>query len=188
MSFIEDGKGSGRKASVSYVQRLNVSAKEAGRIFYASRDFGQAYNMAFDGSATTASGDYTFYLKNTSTTDNLFVSTIEFHSVENTKWKIWSVTGTAAGGTTVTPSGLNLSKAIPAAVSGMSNSGGSITGLTTVNLLGTHRNTALGDSEMDFQGALMLGPGDAIVLEMDNGTTGLVSHDCFLWFEPIGAS
>lgn len=188
MSFIEDGKGSGRKASVSYVQRLNVSAKTATRFFYASRDFGQAYNLAFDGSATTAAGDYSLYIKNDSTTENLFISTIEFHSVENTKWKIWQVTGTAAGGTTETPKDLNLAKSIPSATTAMSNSGGSITGLTTAGLIGTHRNTALGDSEMDFQGALILGPGDAIAVEMDVGTTGLVSHDCFFWFEPIGAS
>ena len=187
MSFIEDGKGSGRKASVSSVQRLNVSSKTQPRIFYASRDFGSAYNAAVEG-GSTAAGDYSMYLKNDSTTSNLFISVIEFHSVENTKWKIWQVSGTAAGGTTVTPAELNLSKSIPAAVTCMGNSGGSITGLSTVQQIGTHRNTALGDSEMDWQGALILGPGDAIAVEMDTGTTGLVSHDCFFWFEDIGAS
>ena len=118
----------------------------------------------------------------------MFVSEIEFHSVENTKWKIWSVTGTAAGGTANTPSEMNLGKNIPAPVTAMDNSGGAITGLTTVKQLGSHRNTALGDSGMDFAGVLILGPGDAVAIEMDTGTTGLVSHDWFFWMEDIGAS
>lgn len=187
MSFIEDGKGSGRKASVSSVQRLNVSAKNADRIFYASRDFGSAYNLVAE-SGSVAAGAYTLYLKNDSSTQNLFVSVIEFHSVEATKWKIWEVSGTAAGGTTNVPAELNIGKSIPAPVTAIDSSGGAITGLTQVTQLGTHRNEALGDSEMDFGGAMILGPGDAIAIEMDTGTTGVVSHDLKFWFEDIGAS
>jgi hypothetical protein len=185
--FIEDGKGSGRKCSVSSVQRLNVSAKTQPRIFYASRDFGNAYNMVCE-SSSTAAGAYTLYLKNASSDSNLFVSVIEFHSVENTKWKIWEVSGTATGGTSNTPAEMNLSKSIPADVTAMDNSGGAISGLTQVKQLGSHRNTALGDSEMDFEGALILGPNDAIAVEMDTGTTGITSHDLYFWFEGIGAT
>ena len=104
---IEDGKGKNGDCSVSSVQRLNVSAKSIGRSFYASRDFGQTFNTVYDDVAA-APGDYTAYLKNTSPTRNLYVRSIEFHSVENVKWKVWSVTGTAAAGALVTPSNLNL--------------------------------------------------------------------------------
>jgi len=187
MATIDDGKGSGRKASVSSVQRLNVSGKDANRMFYASRDFGSSYNMVCE-SGSVAAGAYSAYLKNTSSTQNLFVSEIEFHSVENTKWKIWSVTGTAAGGTANAGAELNLGKNIPAPISGMDSSGGTITGLTQVTQIGSHRNTALGDSGMNFAGVLILGPGDAIGIEMDTGTTGIVSHDLFFWMEDIGAS
>jgi len=187
MATIDDGKGKNGKASVSSVQRLNVSGKNANRMFYASRDFGSAYNFVVEG-GSTAAGAYSCYLKNTSSTQNVFVSEIEFHSVENTKWKIWEVSGTAAGGTTNVPAELNLGKNIPAPVSAMDNSGGTITGLTQVNQIGSHRNTALGDSGMNFAGVLILGPGDAIAIEMDTGTTGLVSHDFFFWMEDIGAS
>jgi hypothetical protein len=187
MATIDDGKGKNGKASVSSVQRLNVSAKNAGRIFYASRDFGSAYNLVAE-SGSVAAGAYTMYLKNTSSTQNLFISVIEFHSVENTKWKIWEVSGTAAGGAVNTPAELNIGKNIPAPVSAMDSSGGTITGLTNVTQLGTHRNTALGDSEMDFGGAMILGPGDAIAIEMDTGTTGIVSHDLKFWMEDIGAA
>jgi hypothetical protein len=184
--FIEDGKGKSGNASVSWVQRLNVSSKSEDRKFYASRDFGLCYNAVFD-NITATDGDYTAYLKNTSSTYNLFVSEIEFHSLLATKWKIWQVTGTAASGETVTPSELNLSKSIPADAIAMAGDT-SITGLTTVQQVGSHRNTPTGDSGMNFRGCLILGPGDAIAIELDVGVSGLVSHDMFFWFEPIGAS
>lgn len=183
---IEDGKGKNGDASVSSVQRLNVSAKIAERYFYASRDFGQAFNAVYD-NQTVAAGEYSAYLKNTSTTRNLFVNHVEFHAVENVKWKIWEVTGTAASGETVTPSNFNLASGQPAEAIAMSGDT-AITGLTTVKQLGSHRSEALSDSEMDYEGALILGPGKAIVVEYDTGTTGLCSHDIFFWYESIGAS
>ena len=183
---IEDGKGSGRQASVSSVQRLNVSAKTAPRMFYASRDFGLAYNAVYDG-ITAAAGEYTAYLKNTSTTRNLFISEIEFHSFEAVKWKIWSVTGTAAAGESVEPAELNLSKGITAEATAMAGNT-AITGLTTVAQIGSHRSAALEDSDMNFQGSLVLGPGDAIAIEYDAGTSGICSHDIFFWYEGLNDS
>ena len=183
---IEDGKGKNGDMSVSSTQRGNVSAKTAPRMFYASRDDGLAYNAVFDG-ITSAAGEYTAYLKNISTTRNMFVSEIEFHSVEAVKWKIWSVTGTAAAGEVVTPTELNLSKSIPAEATAMAGNT-AITGLTTIAQLGSHRSEALSDSGMNFQGSLILGPSDAIAIEYDTGTSGICSHDMFFWFETIGAS
>ena len=182
---IEDGKGKNGDASVSDVQRLNVSAKTQPRIFYVSRDDGGAYNAVYD-DITAAAGEYTMYLKNTSSTRNIHIADIEFHSVENVKWKVWSVSGTAAAGETVTPSELNLSKGIPADCIAMAGNT-AITGLSTVAQLGSHRSQANGDSDMMFEGALILGPGNAIAVEYDAGTSGICSHDCFFWFEDIGA-
>ena len=186
MATIEDGKGKNGKASVSSVQRLNVSSKTGLRHFYASRDFGLAYNAVYD-NITSAAGEYTAYLKNTSTTRNLFVSQIEFHSAEDVKWKIWSVSGTAAAGEVVTASEMNLSKNIPAEASCMAGDT-AITGLTAISQIGSHRSQANGDSGMNFGGSLILGPSDAIAIEYDAGTGGLCSHDLFFWFEDIGAS
>ena len=183
---IEDGKGKNGDCSVSSVQRLNVSAKTAPRHFYASRDFGQAFNAVYD-DMTVAAGEFAAYLKNTSTTRNLFVGHTEFHSAENVKWKIFEVTGTAASGATVTPSNFNLASGQPAETSAMSGDT-AITGLTAVKQLGTHRSEAFGDSSMEFDGALVLGPGKAIAIEYDAGTTGLCSLDVFFWFEDIGAA
>ena len=183
---IEDGRGKNGDASVSIVQRLNVSSKTAPRWFYASRDFGLSFNAVYDG-LTVAATEYSAYLKNDSATRNLFVGTIEFHSAEAVKWKIWEVTGTAASGASVTPSNFNLASGIPAEATAMSGDT-AITGLTTVKQLGSHRSQALGDSDMDFEGALILGPGKAIAVEYDTGTTGICSHDIFFWYEDLGAS
>jgi len=183
---IEDGKGKNGTASVSAVQRLNVSSKTQGRSFYASRDFGQAFNAVYD-NITAAAGDYTAYLKNSSPTRNLFVRSIEFHSVENVKWKVWSVTGTAASGAVVVPSNINLASGLSAEAITMSGDT-PITGLTSIQQIGSHRSQAFGDSEMHYDGALILGPGDAIAVEYDAGTTGLCSHDLFFWYETIGAT
>jgi hypothetical protein len=183
---IEDGKGKNGDASVSSVQRLNVSAKNAPRYFYASRDFGQCFNAVYD-NQTVATGEYSAYLKNTSTTRNLFINHMEFHAVESVKWKIWEVSGTAAAGEDVTPSNFNLASGQPAEATAMAGDT-AITGLTQVKQIGSHRSEALSDSAMDFEGALILGPGKAIAIEYDTGTTGICSHDIFFWYEAIGAS
>lgn len=180
---LEDGKGKNGDMSVSVAQRGNVSSKNAERSYYVSRDDGLAFNAVFD-SINAAAGDYTLYLKNDSTTRNMFIDTIEFHSVEAVKWKIWHVTGTAAAGEPVTPTNLNLASGKIAETTAMAGNT-PITGLTNVSQLGTHRSQALGDSEMDFHGALLLGPQDAIAVEYDSGTTGDCSHDLFFWFENL---
>ena len=181
---IGDGKGKNGDASVSAVQRLNVSAKEANRDFYASRDFGLAFNAVYD-NQTVAAGEYSAYLKNTSTTREMFIGHIEFHSASAVKWKVWEVSGTAAAGEVVTPSNFNLASGIPAEATAMAGDT-AITGLTQVKQLGSHRSEALAESEMHYGGALILGPGKAIAVEYDTGTTGICSHDIYFWFEELG--
>ena len=105
---IEDGGGKNGDMTVSSTQRGNVSAKTRDRMFYASRDDGLAYTGVFD-PVTAAAGDYVAYLKNTSSTRNMFITDISFGGVENILWRIWAVTGTAASGETVTPTPMNLS-------------------------------------------------------------------------------
>ena len=180
---IQDGGGSGRLATVSSFFRLNVSAKTNPRTFYSSRDEGQAFNaITIDTSADA--GDYIWYLKNTSTTDNLYIKHIEFHSVNAAVWAVWEVTGTPTG-STVTPSNLNLGSANAAQATCYGN--GAVGGLTTVKRIGTHRNDALGEGEMNYEDALVLAPGSAIAVEYDTGTTGAAEIDCFFHYETIGA-
>ena len=180
---LQDGGGSGRLATVSSFFRLNVSAKTNPRIFYSSRDEGKAFNAISTASSIVA-GEYIMYLKNDSTTDNLYVKHVEFHSENAAVWKVWQVTGTAAGSSVILPSNLNLGSANIAEAT--SRGDGSITGLTNVKQIGTHRNGANGEGEMNYENALVLPPGSAIAVEYDSGTTGPAEIDMFFHYETIG--
>jgi len=183
---IEDGKGKNGDASVSSVQRLNVSAKTAPRSMYAARDDGLSYSAIYDDMTATA-GDVIAYLKNNSATRNLFVGDIAMGGVEAIHWKIFSVSGTAASGATVTPASTNLSKNIPSETIAMSGDT-AITGLTNISQVSTNRSAANSDAEEAFDGSLILGPGDAIAIEYDAGVTGLCEVDIHFHFENLGAS
>jgi hypothetical protein len=180
---IQDGGSSGRKATVSSFNRLNVSAKTQPRIFYASRDEGLSFNVISDVTSATA-GDYVLYIKNTSSTRNMFVQHIEFHSVNAVKWKVWKVTGTASG-TDVLPGNLNLGSGIPSETE--TKGDGAVTGLTIDYQVGIHRTEAGGEGEMDYTDALILTPGTSIAIEYDSGTTGGCEVDCFYHFEDLKA-
>jgi len=181
---IEDGKGKNGDASVSNTQRLNVSNKGASRIYYVSRDTGLAFNAVYP-AITAAAGDYVAYLKNTSSTRNLFVGRVEFHSAENVEWNVWQVTGTAASGETIVPSNLNLGSGLQAEAIAMAGDT-TITGLTQVQQIGVHRTPAMGEASMDFEYALILSPGTAIALEYQAGTDGLCEFDFHFYYETLG--
>ena len=183
---IEDGKGKNGDCSVSAAQRLNVSSKTRSRLFYISRDDEQAFNAVMP-SFSAAAGEYVFYLKNSSSSKNLFVHSLEYHSVQAVHWKVWQCTGTAAAGTVITASNLNLGSGRTAEAICMGGAA-TLTGLTLGNQIGTHRTQALGDSDMNFGEGLILAPNTAIVVEYDTGTTGLCEIDCIFHFEPIGFS
>ena len=183
---IQDGKGKNGDASVSSVQRLNVSAKTRDRLFYISRDDQLAFNAVMP-TFNAASGNYVYYLKNTSSSRNIFIHTVEFHSVEAVAWRVWVVTGTAAGGTSITPTNLNLGSGRLAEATVMGG-GATITGLTLGAQLGVHRTQALGEASMNWGEGLILAPNTAIMIEYDTGTTGLCEIDCIFHFETVGAS
>lgn len=177
---IEDGKGRGYNASVSSAHRLNVSSKSLDRIFYISRDDGRAFNL-ISVVASAAAGDHIAYIKNTSSTRNMYIYRVEFHSANAALWKLWSVTGTAAGGSALTPSNLNRTSSKTAEATARGD--GAVTSLTTGDILGVHRSAANGEGEMSYDGALILGPNDAVSVEYDTGTTGAAEVDFLFWYE-----
>ena len=173
----------GKIASVSSTNRLNVSAKTNPRIFYTSRDNGLAFN-AIATSATNSAGEFVMTMKNTSTTRNLFMKHIEFHSTNDVVWQIFEVTGTGVG-TAIVPSNLNLGSGLSAEVDCVGS--GAVTGLTEVKQIGTHRSQAGGDSEMNYENALILTPNSQIAIKYLSGTAGANEIDMFFHYEDIGA-
>ena len=185
MAIIEDGKGRGFISSVSTTNRLNVSSKSNPRIFYASREDGLAFNTTSVDTDAVA-GDITCYLKNTSSTRNLFVKEIHVSSENAAMFKVWVVTGTAAGSNALTPTNLNLTSGRVAET--LARGDGAITGLTTGGLIDTLR-TAAGVHDFSlFEDALMLGENDAIAIEYDTGNTGAAEISIEFHYEDIGAN
>jgi len=185
MAFIEDGGGKNGNVWISKNQRLNTSSRSNPREFYASRDEGRAYSAMYV-DMTLVAGDICAYLKNDSSTRNLFIGDITVGGVSDGSYKIFKVTGTAAAGATVTPASLNLSKSIPAEATAMSGDT-SITGLTFVEQLSFMRHPALSQVEESYDGTIILGPGDAIAIEMDAGTGGVHDVDIHFHYEDFDA-
>ena len=183
--IIEDGKGAGKSASVSTVNRLNVSAKANPRSFYISRDDGLAFNLV-SVAASIAAGEYLIYFKNISPTRNAYIEQIHFGAANDVLWKAWAVTGTAAGGNPIASVNLNLSSGRVAEET--SRGEGSITGLATNGIIDVDRTLSGTHGVMDTKDVLILGPGDAIALEYDTGTTGAAEASLEYHYETIGAT
>lgn len=163
--------------------RLNVSSRTDSRDYYNSRDEGQCYAMTFSHAGAVA-GEYSVYLKNTSTDKTLVISSIEINSVEASQIKLWEVTGTATGPAEVTPKNLNLTSSNDATVQALVDDGTAISGLATdgneIELVFVGAN---GHENVEMKDRLRLGQNDAIALEYDAGTTGLFAGTIFFFLE-----
>lgn len=168
--IFEDGRGRGSKAGVSSDFRMETSTRSNSRSYYISRDDGQVYGVTSH-DATAAAGTYILYFKNTSTSKDFYIDYIECGGVETALWKVWFVTGTAAGGSALTPT--NLNKKSGNVASATVRGDDSITGLSTDGQIGALRTPANDSHLLAFDDTVVLGTGDAIAIEYDAGTTGI---------------
>ncbi len=163
MVKIEDGTGSGNVAGVNSVNRLKVSARTARRNFFISRDQGQVYTIISE-DATAVANEETLYLKNTSTSRNLFIDTLIIGSDVASKWRLKFVTGTATG-TTITPVNLNKTSSNDAEVEAKGD--GSVTGLTDDGDIAVFRvGTGVSVTQRP-RAVIILGQNDAIAIEAE---------------------
>jgi len=161
---IESGLGDGRVAGVSPENRLMVAASTNIKGHFISRDDNLAVNpVSHD--ATAAAGTHVFYFKNDSATRDFFVDLMRVGGVASILWKVWSVTGTAADGSALTPVNLNLKSGATAEAT--ARGGDAITGLTQVDEIATVRSAANANTDIPFDDMLILGQGDAIAVEAD---------------------
>jgi len=134
---------------------------------------------------TASAGEHVAYWQNTSTSRELVISSIGINSAENSRLKLWFVTGTAAAGTLVSPTNLNRQSSNEA--EGISQEGASaatgITGLTESELIDFLYCGGAGHEEFRLHDRLRLGEGDAIAIEYDEGTDGDVGGVIFAFYE-----
>ncbi len=164
-------------------RRFDTSSRSDTRGYYNSRDDGQSYSATWFHSAS-ADGQYSFFLKNNSSTLTLVVSSVGINAFLTARFKLWFATG-GTNGVAVTP--VNLNKASPhAADATFLNDAG--TTVDTVTVAGSAIDdlsvVATGHEEMRLGDRVRLGQNDGIALEMDTGdTTPLVHGVVFFYFE-----
>ena len=156
--------------------RLNVDARSGGLPYHISKHKGQAYSMTFEHLAG-ATGEISFYMQNTSTSNTLVIEGIGINSVALCRFKLDVVTGTAVGAGDVIPRNTNLASANDAVGVFKEDTGGAITGLTIDGRpIDYVQCSAGGHEEMRLNERVRLGQNDAVALELDNTAT---SSDVF---------
>jgi hypothetical protein len=130
---LEDGTGKGYKASVNSENELEVRAQTTIRAEWECHNNARAYAMYFSqAEANSGANECLGYIKNTSD-DDLVIDEIAIHSVSADHVYISTVTGTAAGGSAITPTNANVGSGLTATCTTMQHT--AITGLTAVGRL-----------------------------------------------------
>lgn len=174
---LQDGTGSGSYVKVTTDNRIDTSSRQSTRAYYVSRDAGQSY--IWTSSFSAATGNEIIYVKNDSTSKNLYIDFIHVSGVNTGLFEVYQVSGTAAG-TTITGRNLNLTSSNVADATSYGDA--SVTGLTIGNRLYLHRTPANSSGTMEINDTLILGVSDAIALTY-TGSTGIVDAEIRGFFE-----
>jgi len=157
--------------------RVNVSSRSDSRGYYNSRDQSESFYLTFFDTRGTAN-DYVAYLKNDKTDkSHMVIREISAGSQSGAAvFKLIRATGTVTGGDSATPFNLNSGGLIePAAVTARTASDSNASPLANVtedaliDLIG--QDAAYGHEEFHLDDQLRIGPGQAIAVEFDIGST-----------------
>ena len=160
--------------------RMNVSARADSRSYYNSRDRGQTYSLVFNDD-DVAANDFIVWWQNSSSTLQLVISELEI-STENTGvFKLHFVTGTATGGSALTPANLNASSPNDAAANARGN--GALSVIASSAEIEIIRLDALDHQSIDLKDRVRLGQNDAIALEVDASAGGDVEGTIYGFYE-----
>lgn len=174
---IEDGGGTGRVAKVDAENRLSTSSVTQLYDFHVNKESGKVWSLPFEGLNPAGADDYVFYIKNTGTKD-LLISDIRVSAdTATTQVEVHAVTGTASGGSSLTPVSRTIgSAALPSATI---ETGTDITGLTTAGTL-FYIQCAVVNTEYHLRTSsnVRIPKGKAVALLVETATanvTGVVS-------------
>lgn len=167
--------------------RANVSARTDERAYYNSRDRGQCYAFPWLFNAANNT-EYAAYLKNTSATLTIVVSSIGLNAEVAMRFRLDAVTGTAGGSgvTTITPGNCNLSSSNAADASAIeaTSAATGITGLTQVTTLDFAWVVATGHEEFRLGDRVRLGQNDAVAVQvLERASEGDCGGIVFFYFE-----
>jgi len=179
IQFTNDVTGALEKAKGSD-GRINASSRADRRSYYNSRDVKQTYSMVFNDD-DVAAGDFVVYLQNTSATLTLVVESIKVAAENTGVFIIHFVTGTASGGSALTPTNLNRTSPNAAAVTARGN--GAVGSLTSASQIAIMRVGAAEHDDEDLGDRVRLGQNDAIAVEIDESAGGDVEGTIYMFFE-----
>lgn len=173
---IKDGKGTGSMLQVDLQNRAIVLAQTEALDYHINVDNGKVWSIPFEDLNPAGANDYVVYIKNTGDKD-LRVSDIRVSCSAASQVEIHTVTGTASGGTAITPVARNLNSGqVPSATI---ESGTDITGLTNAGII-FFINCPVADTQYHIRTSsnINITKGKAIALLVENGSadlTGIVS-------------
>jgi hypothetical protein len=174
---IEDGLGTGKIAGVSSENRLCVDAVSEPKDHHTNAESGKVWSLPFDGIDAAGNGDYIFYIQNTGD-KSLGITDIRLSAdTAATQIEIHGVTGTASGGSALTPVSRTVgSSAAPTATI---ETGTDITGLTSSGILFYMQlAVVLTEYHLRTTSNIIIPKGKAVGILVETGTaniTGVVS-------------
>jgi hypothetical protein len=167
---IKDGSGSGREARVNIQNRLEVESISQSVEHRANLE-GKAWNLVVQ-RTPTAAGDYFFYFKNTGT-ESYVLEGFTYRVASAESVQLWiNKTGTAAGGTALTP--VNVNGGSSRVISATIETGVDITGLANGEVADRIWMTNTATQAFNFEQDIFLPPGSTFSIE---ATTGGVQID-----------
>ncbi len=168
-------------AKTSLDGRLNVSSRSDSRAYYNSRDLGKTYTWTSSFSAAT--GQQIIYIKNISSTDNLYVTHIDVGGVNSGLFELFKVTSAgAAGGTAVSGENMNLSKGHGNSPDSEAYGDASVTGTLTGERLLLKRIPVNSSATIHTFNVVVVGQNDAIAITY-TGATGIVDVSILGFFD-----
>ena len=172
---IESGVGTGNLASV-VDNRLHVSARSQDRIYYISRDHGQAFT--FSHSYDYDAADTILLVANNSPDKLFFVHAVIFSSDTSTAWQMHCPAYPTLAGTTITGTNMNRTSGNSANASAI----GDETGNTQANVIA--RGIVLANTTVSLQplGSIILGYHQCIAVDFTTAGT-LAACTIRGWFE-----
>ena len=183
MSILEDGKGTGKKARVSETNRLDVSARSNGRLFYVSRDDQLAFAINLEIAQVAGGSTETLGYIKYNGNGHIYINNITFSTEEAgdgmTKFGIWK-NCTVSGGTSKDANNLNFTSVLEPETT--SFTGPSIT-CADGNSIGTIRMKGPGTFSREYDDAMVLGRGNSLTIKTNPVTTGTKTIATIIFWE-----
>jgi len=174
---IEDGTGTGKVARVNGGNRLYVNSVSKTEDHSVNEDSGKVWSVPFEGLNPAGADDYVLYVKNTGDNDLVFSDLRVMADTAATQVELHVVSGTAGGGTDVTP----VSRTVQSGKSPSATiqTGTDITGLTNDGVLFFLQCPTVNKEEhLSTSSKIIIPKGKAIAVLVETATaniTGVMS-------------